>query len=123
MRVVLLLLALFPALAPAQDWPSKPVRMIVPYAAGGLPDTMTRILGARLGETLRQQVLVENRGGAGGIAGTEAVAKAAPDGYTLLVADVGQVAINPHLYAKLPYDALKDLSAVTLLGTTSPPRR
>jgi tripartite-type tricarboxylate transporter receptor subunit TctC len=119
MRVVFLLLALLPALAPAQDWPSKPVRMIVPYAAGGLPDTMARILGARLGETLRQQVLVENRGGAGGIAGTEAVAKSAPDGYTLLVADVGQVAINPHLYAKLPYDALKDLGAVTLLGTTS----
>jgi tripartite-type tricarboxylate transporter receptor subunit TctC len=119
MRVVLLLLALLPALAPAQDWPTRPVRMIVPYAAGGLPDTMTRILGARLGETLRQQVLVENRGGAGGIAGTEAVAKSAPDGYTLLVADVGQVAINPHLYAKLPYDALKDLGAVTLLGTTS----
>lgn len=119
MRVVLLLLALLPALAPAQDWPTRPVRMIVPYAAGGLPDTMTRILGARLGETLRQQVLVENRGGAGGIAGTEAVAKSAPDGYTLLVADVGQVAINPHLYAKLPYDALKDLSGVTLLGTTS----
>ena len=119
MRFVLLLLALLPALAPAQDWPSRPVRMIVPYAAGGLPDTMTRILGARLGETLRQQVLVENRGGAGGIAGTEAVAKSAPDGYTLLVADVGQVAINPHLYAKLPYDALKDLSGVTLLGTTS----
>src|SRR5688572_8302379 len=119
MRVVLLLLALLPALAPAQDWPTRPVRMIVPYAAGGLPDTMTRILGARLGETLRQQVLVEIRGGAGGIAGTEAVAKSAPDGYTLLVADVGQVAINPHLYAKLPYDALKDLSGVTLLGTTS----
>ena len=119
MRVVLLLLALFPAFAPAQDWPAKPVRMIVPYAAGGLPDTMTRILGARLGEAIGQQVVVENRGGAGGISGTEAVAKSAPDGYTLLVADVGQVAINPHLYAKLSYDPLKDLAAVSLLGTTS----
>jgi len=119
MRVVLLLLALFPTFAPAQDWPAKPVRMIVPYAAGGLPDTMTRILGARLGEAIGQQVVVENRGGAGGISGTEAVAKSAPDGYTLLVADVGQVAINPHLYAKLSYDPLKDLAAVSLLGTTS----
>ncbi len=119
MRILFLLLALWPISAVAQEWPAKPIRMIVPYAAGGLPDTMTRILGVRLGEALGQQVVVENRGGAGGIAGTEAVAKAAPDGYTLLVADVGQVAINPHLYAKLPYDALKDLSAVTLLGTTS----
>ena len=119
MRILFLILALCPAMAAAQDWPAKPVRMIVPYAAGGLPDTMTRILGVRLAEAIGQQVLVENRGGAGGIAGTEAVAKSAPDGYTLLVADVGQVAINPHLYAKLPYDPLKDLAAVTLLGTTS----
>jgi tripartite-type tricarboxylate transporter receptor subunit TctC len=63
--------------------------------------------------------VVENRGGAGGISGTEAVAKSAPDGYTLLVADVGQVAINPHIYAKLPYDPVKDLAAVSLLGTTT----
>ncbi len=119
MRVFLLLVALLPLHGVAQDWPTKPVRMIVPYAAGGLPDTMTRILGVRLGEAIGQQVVVENRGGAGGISGTEAVAKSAPDGYTLLVADVGQVAINPHLYAKLPYDALKDLTGVSLLGTTS----
>jgi tripartite-type tricarboxylate transporter receptor subunit TctC len=119
MRLLCLLLSLIPAIAPAQDWPTKPVRMIVPYAAGGLPDTMTRILGIRLAENIGQQVLVENRGGAGGISGTEAVAKAPADGYTLLVADVGQVAINPHLYAKLPYDGLKDLTGVSLLGTTS----
>src|SRR3954463_11862232 len=81
----------------AQDFPRQPVKMVVPYAAGGLPDTMTRILGVRLGEQLGQQVIVENRGGAGGISGSEAVARAAPDGYTLLVADVGQVAINPFL--------------------------
>jgi len=103
----------------AQDWPAKPVRMVVPYAAGGLPDTMTRIIGARLGEALGQQILVENRGGAGGIAGTDLVAKAPPDGYTLLVADVGQLAINPHIYAKLPYDPLNDFAPVSLIGTTS----
>jgi tripartite-type tricarboxylate transporter receptor subunit TctC len=114
-----LLLLVFTGAAAAQDWPAKPVRMIVPYAAGGLPDTMARILGARMGEAIGQQVVVENRGGAGGISGTEAVAKAAPDGYTLLAADVGQVAINPHVYASLPYDPLKDLVPVTLLGTTS----
>jgi len=119
MRLLFLLLLVFSGAAAAQEWPAKPVRMIVPYAAGGLPDTMARILGTRLGEALGQQVVVENRGGAGGISGTEAVAKAAPDGYTLLVADVGQVAINPHVYANLPYDPLKDLVPVTLLGTTS----
>jgi tripartite-type tricarboxylate transporter receptor subunit TctC len=119
MRLLFLLLLVFSGAAAAQDWPAKPVRMVVPYAAGGLPDTMARILGTRLGEALGQQMVVENRGGAGGISGTEAVAKAPPDGYTLLVADVGQVAINPHVYASLPYDPLKDLVPVTLLGTTS----
>jgi len=119
MKKLLLFFALLPALAAAQDWPAKPVRMIVPYAAGGLPDTMTRIVGARLAEAIGQQVVVENRGGAGGISGSEAVAKSPPDGYTLLVADVGQVAINPHLYAKLPYDPVKDFAAVSLLGTTT----
>ena len=114
MKILLVVLLVLSGAACAQDWPSKPVRMLVPYAAGGLPDTMTRILGVRLAEAIGQQVVVENRGGAGGISGTEAVAKSAPDGYTLLVADVGQVAINPHLYAKLPYDAQKDLVAVTL---------
>jgi tripartite-type tricarboxylate transporter receptor subunit TctC len=119
MRNLVLLFAFIAGFAQAQDWPNKPVRMIVPYAAGGLPDTMTRLVGVRLSEGLGQQVVVENRGGAGGISGTEAVAKSAPDGYTLLVADVGQVAINPHIYAKLPYDPVKDLAAVSLLGTTT----
>ena len=101
---------MFAALAAhAQDYPNKPIRVIVPYAAGGLPDTMARLVGAKMGEALGQQMVVENRGGAGGIVGTDEVAKAAPDGYTLLVADVGQIAINPHLFSKLPYDPLKDL--------------
>jgi tripartite-type tricarboxylate transporter receptor subunit TctC len=108
------------SLASAQgDYPSRPIRLVVTVPPGGAADFIARLVGGKVSEALGQPVLVENRGGAGGIAGTEAVAKAAPDGYTLLVADVGQVAINPHLYAKLPYDALKDLGAVTLLGTTS----
>ena len=119
MRILFLILLVLSGAAAAQDWPAKPLRMVVPYAAGGLPDTMARVLGVRLAEAIGQQVVVENRGGAGGISGTEAVARAAPDGYTFLVADVGQVAINPHVYASLPYDPLKDLAAVTLLGTTS----
>ncbi len=119
MKFLLPLLLAISSIAAAQDWPSKPVRMVVPYAAGGLPDTMARIVGVRLAEATGQQFVVENRGGAGGISGTDAVAKSAPDGYTLLVADVGQIAINPHVYAKLPYDPLNDLVGVTLLGTTS----
>jgi tripartite-type tricarboxylate transporter receptor subunit TctC len=105
--------------AAAQDYPNRPIRVIVPYAAGGLPDTMARLVGAKMGEALGQQMVVENRGGAGGILGTTEVAKAAPDGYALLVADVGQIAINPHLFAKLPYDPLKDLVGVSLMGTSA----
>ena len=95
-----------------EAYPSKPVRWIVPYSAGGLPDTIARITAQKVSESLGQQVNVENRGGAGGIPGTEAAARAAPDGYTFLIADVGQVAINPSLYAKLSYDPAKDLVPV-----------
>ena len=105
-------------LANAQDYPNKAVKIVVPYATGGLPDTMARLIGQRLNETLGQQFLVDNRGGAGGISGTDAVAKAAPDGYTLLVADVGQLAINPFLYKKLPYDPIKDFAPIGLAGTS-----
>ena len=119
MRFLALLAALFISTAFAQDYPNKPIRVIVPYAAGGLPDTMARLVGAKMGEALGQQIVVDNRGGAGGIVGTTEVAKAAPDGYVLLVADVGQIAINPHLFAKLPYEPLKDLVGVSLLGTAA----
>jgi tripartite-type tricarboxylate transporter receptor subunit TctC len=114
--VLLFLLSLGAA---AQDYPNRPIRVIVPYAAGGLPDTMARLVGAKMAEALGQQMVVENRGGAGGIVGTTEVVKAAPDGYALLVADVGQIAINPHLFAKLPYDPLKDLVGVSLMGTSA----
>ena len=112
----ILAIALFAAGAAfAQDYPNKPIRVIVPYAAGGLPDTITRLVGPKMADALGQQIVVENRGGAGGISGTEAVAKAAPDGYLLLVADVGQVAINPHIFSKLPYEQ-KDLTGVSLIA-------
>jgi tripartite-type tricarboxylate transporter receptor subunit TctC len=102
----------------AQDFPVRPVRMVVPYAAGGLPDTMTRLAAVRITEILGQQVVVDNRPGAGGIGACELVARATPDGYTLLVADVAQTAINPALYAKLPYDTLRDFAPVSLMGTS-----
>src|SRR5688572_31075465 len=121
MKLVAFALALVTALpAFAQGYPNKPIKVVVPYAAGGLPDTMARLVGQKVGESLGQQLVIENRGGAGGIVGTNEVAKAAPDGYTLLVADVGQIAINPHLFTKLPYEPLKDLAGVSLLGPSAP---
>jgi tripartite-type tricarboxylate transporter receptor subunit TctC len=113
------LAALVACAAAAQDYPVKPVKLVVPYAPGGLPDTMARLVSQRMGESLGQQIVIENRPGAGGIGGTEYVAKSAPDGYILLIADVGQLAVNPHLYSKLPYDPLKDFAPVSLLGTSS----
>jgi tripartite-type tricarboxylate transporter receptor subunit TctC len=111
--------ALSTPLAAQDGYPSKPVRWIVPYSAGGLPDTIARVAAQKVSDSLGQQVTVENRGGAGGIPGTEAAARAAPDGYTFLIADVGQVAINPHLYAKLSYDPAKDLVPVSLIATAN----
>ena len=116
--VAFVLSALLSFAAWAQAYPNRPVKVVVPYAAGGLPDTIARLVGQKLGESLGQQMVVENRGGAGGIVGTTEVAKAAPDGYTLLVADVTQIAVNPHLFANLPYEPLKELTGVSLLGTS-----
>src|SRR5215213_9793804 len=95
----------------AQTWPSKPLRLVVPYAAGGSTDTLARIVGAQLGERLGQQVVVDNRTGAGTIIGTEIVAQALPDGYTLLMA-TPPLAVNPSLYPKVPYDLERDFTAV-----------
>ncbi len=102
--------------AAAQTYPAHAVKLVVPYAAGGLPDTMARLVGQKVSEALGQQFIVDNRPSAGGIVGCELVAKSPADGYTLLVADVSQTAINPHLYARLPYDPLKDYAAVSLMG-------
>src|SRR5438105_6798810 len=119
MRFIHLIAALaMAASAQAQNYPARAIKIIVPYAPGGLPDTMTRLVGGKLAEPLGQPIVVENMGGAGGINGVAEVVKATPDGYTLLVADVGQVAINPHLFSKLPYQPLKDLAPVSLIGTS-----
>ena len=100
----------------AQGYPNRPIKVIVPYAPGGLPDTIARLVGAKIAQPLGQTLVVENLGGAGGISGVSEVVKAQPDGYTVLVADVGQIAINPHLFAKLPYAPMKDLVPVSLIG-------
>src|SRR5438105_672788 len=101
----------------AQAWPNRPVRFLVPFAAGaGINDIMARLVGQHLGAGLGQPVVIENRAGAGGIAGTEAAAKAAPDGYTFLMTNVSLVT-SAYLYAKLPYDPQKDFVPVTLVAT------
>lgn len=101
--------------ANAQNYPAKPIRLVVPYAPGGSSDVLARALGQRLGEVLGQAVLIDNRPGAGSMIGTDAAAKAAPDGYTLLLADMPHT-IVPAVYAKVPYDAAKDFTPVTLIG-------
>jgi tripartite-type tricarboxylate transporter receptor subunit TctC len=106
-------------LAGAQPYPVRPVRVVVPYAAGGLPDTMARLVGQRLTETLAQPFIIDNRPGAGGISACELVAKSAPDGHTLLVADTPQTAVNLALYSKLPYSTLRDFAPVSIIGTST----
>jgi tripartite-type tricarboxylate transporter receptor subunit TctC len=106
-----------PSVAAAQEWPAKPVRMIVPYATGGAPDVLARLLSRRLSESLGQQFIVENRPGAGGIAAAEMTARSPADGYTVFFSDIQQLAINPQLFTKLPYDPVKDFAPVTLAGS------
>jgi tripartite-type tricarboxylate transporter receptor subunit TctC len=101
----------------AQDFPSRPVRIVVPFAAGGGVDILTRSLAQHLPEGLGQQVLVDDRPGAGGNLGVDAVAKAPADGYTLLMATTGTHTINPGLYSKLPFDAERDFRPITLIAS------
>jgi tripartite-type tricarboxylate transporter receptor subunit TctC len=112
-----LALGLFAAAAHAQTYPSKPVRMIVPFAAAGILDIVARGVSERLGSALGQQVVVDNRGGAAGAIGCEIAARAAPDGYTLLTGHIGTHAINVHLYPKLGYDPIRDFAPITLAAT------
>jgi tripartite-type tricarboxylate transporter receptor subunit TctC len=97
----------------AQAWPAKPIRVIVPFPPGGGLDIFARITAPRLQENLGQQIVVENRSGAGGMVGADAVAKAAPDGYTVLFASSAEVTISQHLYPKMAYDAIKDFAPVS----------
>jgi tripartite-type tricarboxylate transporter receptor subunit TctC len=103
-----------------QSYPAKPVRFVIPYPPGGASDVTARILGAKLTDVWGQQVVIDNRPGANGIIALENVAKSAPDGYTILMANVGPNAINPVVYSKLPYDAIRDFAPVTL--TTKVPQ-
>jgi tripartite-type tricarboxylate transporter receptor subunit TctC len=102
----------------AQNYPTKPIRLMVPYAPGGLTDGVARTLAPKLSELLGQPVVVENRGGGGSTIGTDIVAKAQADGYTLLMADQALIS-NPSLFAKLPYDTLKDLQPIAVVGAAS----
>ncbi|MEO8442386.1 MAG: tripartite tricarboxylate transporter substrate binding protein [Betaproteobacteria bacterium] len=103
-------------MAQAQTYPNKPIRMIVPFAPSGPTDLLARLLAQKLAGILGQQVIVENRGGAGGTIGSEAVARAAPDGYTLLLGHIGIFAVNPTLYPALKYDVIKDFAPVSLVA-------
>jgi len=107
---------LFAPCTHAQAFPAKPIRLIVPFPAGGVLDVFARITAQRLGEQLGQQVVVDNRAGASGIIGTELAARSAPDGYTLLMGSAGPLTINPGLYSKLPYATERDFIPVTLVG-------
>jgi tripartite-type tricarboxylate transporter receptor subunit TctC len=118
-RTVLALIALgFSQLAFAQTYPSKPVRMVIGFPAGGPIDIVARVMSPKLGEVLGQQVVVDNRGGANGLIGGEAVAKSAPDGYTIFLVSTGTATISPHIYPKMPYDPQRDLACVTLVTQT-----
>jgi tripartite-type tricarboxylate transporter receptor subunit TctC len=115
--VAAMILGLGMAAAAAQDWPAKPVKIVVPFAAGATPDIVARLIADDLQTRLKQTFIVENRPGASGNTGTDAVAKAAPDGTTIGVSIGGPLAINTLLFAHLPYDPRKDLTLITLLVT------
>lgn len=102
--------------AATPEYPVRPIRLIVPFSAGGSIDVLARLMGQRLTTALGQSVVVDNRAGAGGIIGVEAVARANPDGHTLLMGHIGTQAIHPALYSKLPYDPVKDFAPISLLS-------
>ncbi|WP_295143549.1 tripartite tricarboxylate transporter substrate binding protein [uncultured Reyranella sp.] len=98
----------------AQDFPSRPLKLVVPYAPGGGADSVARIVAKRVSENIGQPIVIENKGGAGSIVGTDLVAKAEPDGYTLLLGQSGPISINPAVYKTLPYDPVKDFAPITM---------
>jgi len=98
----------------AADYPDKPIKIVVPYAPGGGADSVARIVAKKVGENVGQAIVIENKGGAGAILGTDQVAKAEPDGYTLLLGQSGPISINPAVYKSLPYDPVKDFAPITM---------
>src|SRR5438876_6415129 len=119
MKIVVALLALFTAALPAaaQDWPTRPVKIVVPFGPGSTPDVVARLIADHLQKSLGQPFVIENKPGASGNTGTDAVAKAAPDGYTIGVSIGGPLAINTLLFSKLPYDPKTDIAPITQLIT------
>src|ERR1700754_2597847 len=111
-------LSLSSAPAAAQNFPTRTVKLIVPQTPGGATDAFARKLGQFLSEKWGQPVVIENRAGAGGVVGTDVVAKSAPDGYTLLVTYAGSQAISPALYPKIPFDSVKDFQTIATLAST-----
>ena len=114
--VALLALLLFPSVAAAQDFPTKPIRLIVPFPAGGPNDIIARVIGQRMSELTKQPVLIDNRGGQAGVLGTDAVAKASPDGYTIGITSASALVISPTM-EQVPYDVSRDFAPVTLVVT------
>jgi len=113
-----LALAALPHAVHAQEWPNRPVRIVVPYPAGGAVDIVTRALADRLSSQWGQPVVIENKAGAGGLIGSDGVSKSAPDGYTLVMGTVSSHAIAPAVYRKMPYDAAADFGAISLVALT-----
>lgn len=109
-------LFLFSACAQAQAYPTRPLRLIIPFAPGGTNDIIGRLVAQKLGEAIGQQVVPDNRGGAGGSIGMEVAAKSAPDGYTIVIGHIGTLAVNPTLYSKLAYNPVKDFDPITLIA-------
>jgi len=118
-RVTAAFVFAFCGAAAAQDYPSRPITLVVPYAAGGGNDVMARIVAEKMSKSLGQQIVIENKGGAGGSIATRQVAKAAPDGYTLGLGGTGTLAINPTLYSNVGYDPRKDFAPVGLIATSA----
>jgi tripartite-type tricarboxylate transporter receptor subunit TctC len=114
--IVGFLVLLAPLAAAAQDYPTRPIKLIVPFPPGGPNDIIARAVGQRMAELAGQPVTIDNRGGAAGVLGTDAVAKAEPDGYTIAITSAGALAISASLAEKVPYDSTKDLAAVTLVA-------
>src|SRR5688572_27140062 len=105
-----------PLHASAQQYPVKPIRLIIPFGPGGTNDILGRLVAQKISENVGQQVIPDNRGGAGGSIGVEAAARSAPDGYTIVIGHIGTLAVNPTLYTKLGYDPLRDFEPITMIA-------